>query len=169
MAFSPFADVEAVKLSDIKPRWFSENGIKLMLLDFDNTVVPYTIITPTEDFNIWLEETRKAGVTVAVVSNSHSDRVQKFCAERDIPCTIRAKKPSPKGILEAMETLGFAPEETAMAGDQTFTDILAGNFAGVTSVLVYPILFSNPLFRVRYWIELPFIYFGRMRRKNAGR
>ena len=169
MAFSPFADVEVQKLSDLKPQWFFDHGIKLMLLDFDNTVVPYTIITPTEDFNIWLKETRDAGVTVAVVSNSRSDRVQNFCRERDIPCTIRAKKPRPNGILEAMASLGFAPEETAMAGDQTFTDILAGNFAGVTSVLVYPILFSNPLFRVRYWMELPFICFGRRRRKNGGR
>lgn len=169
MPLSPLADVEAVKLSDLKPRWFRDNGIKLMLLDFDNTVVPYTTNIPTEDFNIWLRETRDAGVTVAVVSNSRSDRVQKFCAEREIPCTIRAKKPSPKGILSAMEKLGFSPEETAMAGDQTFTDVLAGNLAGVTSVLVYPIEFSNPLFRVRYWIELPFIHFGRRMRKNGGR
>lgn len=169
MPLSPFADVEVQKLSDLKPQWFSENGIKLMLLDFDNTVVPYTIITPTEDFNVWLKETRQAGVTVAVVSNSHSERVQNFCREREIPCTIRAKKPSPKGILEAMEKLGFSPAETAMAGDQTFTDILAGNLAGVTSVLVYPILFSNPLFRIRYYLELPFITFGRRRRKNGVR
>lgn len=169
MPLSPFADVEVVKLSELKPQWFLDNGIKLMLLDFDNTVVPYTTNIPTEDFNIWLEETSAAGVTVAVVSNSHSDRVQKFCTERKIPCTIRAKKPSPKGILEAMEKLGFAPGETAMAGDQTFTDILAGNMAGVTSVLVYPIKFSNPLFRVRYWIEFPFIHFGRRMRKNGGR
>lgn len=169
MPLSPFADVETKKLSDLKPQWFIDNGIRLMLLDFDNTVVPYTINIPTEDFNVWLRETREAGVTVAVVSNSRSDRVQKFCADRDIPCTIRAKKPSPKGILEAMEKLGFQPEETAMAGDQTFTDILAGNLAGVTSVLVYPILFSNPLFRVRYWLELPFIHFGRRMRKNGVR
>lgn len=169
MAFCPIADVEVTRLSDLKPQWYQERGIRLMLLDFDNTVVPYTTNIPEEDFNIWLEETRAAGVTVAVVSNSRSDRVQKFCAQREIPCTIRAKKPSPRGILQAMETLGFRPEETAMAGDQTFTDVLAGNFAGVTSVLVYPIAFSNPLFRIRYWAELPFIHFGRRMRKNGGR
>ena len=169
MAFRPFADVEVFSLADLKPEWFRENGIRLMLLDFDNTVVPYTTDIPTEEFNIWLRETREAGVTVAVVSNSHSQRVQKFCREREIPCTIKAKKPSPKGLKEAMDTLGFAPEETAMAGDQTFTDVLSGNFAGVTTVLVYPILFSNPLFRVRYWMELPFIQIARKMRKNSGR
>lgn len=169
MAFSPLADVEVHSLADLKPEWFRGNGIRLMLLDFDNTVVPYTTNIPTEAFNTWLRETRAAGVTVAVVSNSHSSRVQTFCAEREIPCTIRARKPSPRGLMDAMEKLGFAPEETAMAGDQSFTDVLAGNFAGVTTVLVYPIAFSNPLFRVRYWIELPFIHFARRKRKNSGR
>lgn len=169
MVFRPFADVEVRVLADLKPEWFRENGIRLMLLDFDNTVVPYTTNIPTEEFNVWLQETRAAGVTVAVVSNSHSQRVQNFCSERDIPCTIKAKKPSPKGLREAMENLGFAPGETAMAGDQTFTDVLAGNFAGVTTVLVYPILFSNPLFRVRYYMELPFIHIARKMRKNSVR
>lgn len=166
MPFSPLADVEVHAITDLKPDWFRKRDITLMLLDFDNTVVPYTIDTPTEAFTNWLRETREAGVTVAVVSNSKSSRVQKFCADRDMPCIIRAHKPRPEGILRSMKELGGTPEHTAMAGDQTFTDILAANFAGVTSVLVYPILFSNPLFRVRYWIELPFIGVGRIRRKN---
>ena len=65
-----------------------------------------------------------------------------------------------------MEQMGIGPAETAMAGDQTYTDILGANFAGVTSVLVKPILFSNPFQRIRYGLELPFILLGRRKRKR---
>lgn len=167
MAFSPFAAVEVRSITELKPEWFRSRGIRLMLLDFDNTIVPYTTVEPSEAFTAWLRETREAGVTVMVVSNSRkSRRVPDFCDARDIPWIKRAGKPSPKGIWKAMEQQGAAPGETAMAGDQTFTDVLAANLAGVTSVLVYPIEFSNPLLKLRYFLEMPLIAAGRKRRKR---
>jgi hypothetical protein len=102
-----------------------------------------------------------------VVSNSRrSRRVPDFCEKLDIPYIKRAGKPRPKGILRAMAQQGFLPGETAMAGDQTFTDILGGNLAGVTSVLVYPLYFSNPFQVIRYNLERPFIALGRRKRKR---
>jgi hypothetical protein len=65
-----------------------------------------------------------------------------------------------------MAQQGAAPQETAMAGDQTFTDILGGNLAGVTSVLVKPIYFSNPFQVLRYGLEQPYIRLGRRKRKR---
>lgn len=167
MAFSLLADVEVRSITDLKPEWFRQNGIRLMLLDFDNTIVAYTTTEPSQEFLDWLQETRDAGVTVMVVSNSRkSRRVPDFCARWDIPWIKKAGKPHPKGIRRAMEQQGFSPAETAMAGDQTFTDILGGNLAGVTSVLVYPIHFSNPFQVIRYGIERPVIALGRKKRKK---
>jgi hypothetical protein len=167
MAFSTFADVEVQSILELKPQWFRDRGIRLMLLDFDNTIVPYTTETPSEAFLEWLRVTRAAGVQVMVVSNSRkSHRVPEFCQALDIPYRTHAYKPSPQGLRRAMEQMGCTPQETAMAGDQTFTDVLAGNLAGVTSVLVYPMEFSNPLLALRYQLERPFIYFGRKRRKR---
>lgn len=140
-----------------------------MLLDFDNTIVPYTTVEPSEAVALWLDAIREAGVQVMVVSNSRrSRRVPGFCDVRNIPWIIKAGKPRPKGLLRAMEQMGCTPRETAMAGDQTFTDILAANAAGVTSVLVRPIDLSNPLRAFRYLLEQPFIRGGRTRRKNSG-
>jgi hypothetical protein len=167
LAFSLLADVEVSAITELSPQWFQEHGIRLMLLDFDNTIVPYTTAEPSEEFVSWLRETRQAGVQVMVVSNSRkSRRVPDFCEKRDIPYIKRAGKPRPKGIRKAMEQQGFLPGETAMAGDQTFTDILGGNLAGVTSVLVYPIRFSNPFQVIRYNLERPFIALGRRKRKR---
>ncbi len=167
MAFSLLADVEVHAITELTPEWFRQRRIRLMLLDFDNTVVAYTDSEPSQAFLHWLQETRAAGVTVMVVSNSRkSRRVPDFCQRVGIPWIKRAGKPHPKGIRRAMAQQGFTAQETAMAGDQTFTDILAGNLAGVTSVLVYPIRFSNPFQVLRYGIERPWIALGRRKRRG---
>ena len=167
MAISVFAAVEVDSITDLKPQWFAERGLRLLLLDFDNTIVPYTTVEPTEVFTAWLEEIRAAGVKVMVVSNSRkSRRVPDFCDSREIPWIIKAGKPSPRGLRRAMKQMDCTPKETAMAGDQTFTDVIAANAAGVTSVLVKPIDLSNPLHKIRYLMEQPMILAGRETRKT---
>ncbi len=167
MACSLLADVQVDSITDLKPEWFAKRGIRLMLLDFDNTIVAYTVSEPSQCFLDWLQALEKAGVAVMVVSNSRrSHRVPDFCQKWGLPWIKRAGKPNPKGIRRAMAQQGMTPEETAMAGDQTFTDILGGNLAGVTSVLVRPIHFSNPFQVIRYGLELPWIALGRRKRKR---
>lgn len=167
MAFSFLADVELGSYLELTPQWFSEHGIRLMLMDFDNTIIPYTESQPNETFMSWLNTTREAGVQVMVVSNSRrSRRVPSFCDSIGLPWIRHAGKPNPKGIHRAMEQMGIGPGETAMVGDQTYTDILGANFAGVTSVLVHPIYFSNPFQKIRYGLELPFIHLARRKRKR---
>ena len=53
--------------------------------------------------------------------------------------------------------MGAAPEQTAIVGDQIFTDVLGGNRAGVATILVKPIrLAGNPGRYLRYAVEAPF-------------
>ncbi len=167
MAFSLLADEEFFKLTELTPEWCREHGIRLLLLDFDNTMIAYTETEPTQELMEWLTKMRTDEISVMVVSNSRkSKRVPAFCDPRGIPWIRHAGKPNPKGILQAMEQQGATPKETAMIGDQTFTDILGGNLAGVTSILVHPIRFSNPFQILRHGIERPFIYLGRKKRKR---
>lgn len=170
MAFSFLADEELRSIYDLKPQWLVERGIELLLLDFDNTIIPYTVSEPTEQFLAWRREMEGAGVKLMIVSNSRrSHRVPDFCDPIALPFIRHAGKPNPKGIRRAMAQMGSSPEQTAMAGDQTFTDILGGNLAGVTSLLVRPIYFSNPFQRVRFWVEQPFIRLGRKKRKRCSK
>ena len=167
MGFSLLADVEVRRITDLTPDWFAQRDIRLVLLDFDNTIVPYTTSEPSEVFLRWKEQLSQAGIRIMVVSNSRkSRRVPDFCEKWDSPWIRHAGKPNPKGILTAMERMNETPEHTVMAGDQTFTDILGANLAGVTSILVYPLYFSNPIQRIRYGIERPFIAMGRKKRKR---
>ena len=42
----PFAVTE--KLTDLTPEYLTQQGIRLIMLDFDNTIVPYNTSEPTE-------------------------------------------------------------------------------------------------------------------------
>ena len=60
------------------------------------------------------------------------------------------------GFQRAMARMGAAPEETAIVGDQIFTDIWGGNRAGVLTLLVHPIQFGTVFRGLRYGLETPF-------------
>ena len=156
MIFSPVPDKKFKRLTDITPEFLDKNGIKLLLLDLDNTISPYTTDEPTEDVLAWTERMKDSGIRLFIVSNNKGDRPEVFSKSLTIPYIKLAKKPSPKGVLLAMETEGAAKENTALVGDQVYTDMLAANLAGVMGILVEPIKFSNPFLAIRYFFELPF-------------
>ena len=53
--------------------------------------------------------------------------------------------------------MGVTKEQTAIVGDQVFTDVLGGNRAGISAILVEPIrLAGNPGRYLRYAVEVPF-------------
>ena len=92
------------------------------------------------------------------VSDSRkSRRCPDFCEALGIGYVRHAGKPSTKGFAEALAQTGIPAHAAIMVGDQIFTDILGGNRAGITTVLVKPIAWGkNPGRRLRYAIETPF-------------
>ena len=153
-------------VTDIRPEWLKSRNIRLLMLDFDNTIVPYTTNTPTEAVENWLKELLAADIQLCVVSNSKRERVKIFCAKYGIDCITHAKKPFPKGIRECLDRYGIPADQAALVGDQIYTDTLGGNGCGVTSVLVEAIDNHNFWLKARHVLELPFIYLARKRRMH---
>ena len=151
-------------LTDVTPELLHSRDIKLLMLDFDNTIVPYTTSTPTDVMEIWLQSMTNSDIQLCVVSNSHKDRVKIFCARYGIPCITHANKPFSKGIRECLEKFHIDPKKCALVGDQIFTDTLGANTCGVTSILVSAIDNHNIWLKLRHVAELPFIFFARKRR-----
>ena len=151
-------------LTDLSPAFLQERGIRLLMLDFDNTIVPYTTDDPSEDMTRWLEEMKASSVKLCVVSNSRNDRVKRFCKKWDIPCIPHAQKPFSKGIRQCLSQFDLPQEACALAGDQIFTDTLGGNCAGVNTILVKAIDNHTVWLKLRHLAELPFIYLARKRR-----
>ena len=153
------------KTTDVTPELLRSRGITLLMLDFDNTIVPYTTTVPSQEMEAWLMDMNTLeDIQLCIVSNSHNDRVPKFCRERDIAVITHAKKPFPKGINECLEKYGISSGEAALIGDQIYTDTLGANNAGVMSILVEAIDNHNFWLKARHVLELPFIFFARNRR-----
>jgi len=156
MSFSLIADYSFLKLTDVSPEFLAKKGVKLLLLDLDNTISPYGEAEPSEEIMDWAGEMHDKGITLFIVSNTKKPRAGIFADKMGIPYIKYAKKPSRYGLREAMRITGFTEKETALAGDQTFTDVLAANRADVMSIMVEPIKLSNAFLTVRYWLEKPF-------------
>ena len=165
MPFSLLPRVQTAKLTDITPEQLRSWGVKLLMLDFDKTIVPYTTTVPGVEMETWLREMNALpDIRLCIVSNSHNDRVPQFCRERGMEVITHAKKPFPKGIRECLEKYGMKPEDAALVGDQIFTDTLGANGCGVRSILVEAIDNHNFWLKARHVLELPFIFLARNRR-----
>ena len=164
MPFSLLPSYITDALTDLTPQMLKDRGIELLMMDFDNTIVPYTTDTPTEEMRQWLQGMRQSDVKLCVVSNSHNDRVKIFCKKYGLDCITHAKKPFPKGIRECLQRYGTPLERCALVGDQIFTDTLGANGAGIRSILVKAIHNHNFWLKARHVAELPFIYAARKRR-----
>ena len=164
MSFSLLPRIIARELTQITPEFLSSRNIRLLMLDFDNTIVPYTTDVPTEKMHAWLKEMSSSQIILCVVSNSRRDRVKKFCEQYGLDCITHAKKPFSRGIRACLERYGIPPREAALAGDQIYTDTLGANCAGVTSILVKAIDNHNFWLKLRHVAELPFILAARKRR-----
>ena len=151
-------------LTYISPKLLKMHGIALLMLDFDNTIVPYTTDVPKQEFLQWLEEMKESDIRLCVVSNSRNSRVPQFCEKFGIDCITHARKPFSDGIDKCLKQYQASPAESALVGDQIFTDTLGANCAGVKSILVPAIDNHNIWLKLRHVAEMPFIYMAKKRR-----
>ena len=164
MSISLLPKLIARELPQLTPGLLHRLGVRLLMLDFDNTIVPYTTDIPTEEMRRWLESMKQSDIQLCVVSNSKRERVKVFCAAYGLDFITHAKKPFPKGIRQCLQKYGVPAAEAALAGDQIYTDTLGANCLGVTSILVSAISNHNFWLKARHVLELPFIAMARGRR-----
>ena len=164
MRFSLLPKWKTPSITNLNPEILAQKGIKLLMLDFDNTIVPYTTNEPSPEMAAWLHKMVDSPIEICVVSNSKKNRVKIFCGQYGIPCITHAKKPGTKGIRECLSRYGLPGENCALAGDQIYTDVLGANTAGVQSILVKAIHNHNFWLKARHVLELPWIFLAGKRR-----
>lgn len=161
MSFSLIPKMLCPALTDLTVERLHRAGVTFLMLDFDNTIVPYTNDVPTPEMEAWLQAMQASDIGLCVVSNSHKTRVVKFCQARGIPCITHSKKPFSKGIFQCRDKFSLDLSHAALVGDQIYTDVLGANCAGAVSILVRPIHLHNIWLRLRHVAELPFIFIGK--------
>ncbi len=154
----------------LTPEFLKRRGIKGLILDIDNTIAPYEEATPGVIALDWFKRLDEAGIAVAFVSNNDRARVTAFNDALGYPRYYKSGKPSGKYIRMAMAAMGTDRTNTALMGDQVFTDVLAARLAGLRyTFLVPPIKDKTDWFtRLKRQLERPIIqaYLERRRQKK---
>lgn len=152
MLFRPKVKLERV--TDISIEILNKYGIKALILDVDNTLSTHHGQVLTDGLPEWLDLMRQNGIKMTVLSNSKAKRLIPFAEKIGLDFISLGLKPLPFGYWRALKKLGTAKKETAIVGDQLFTDILGGNLVGVKTVLLTPIKLETSLrFRMKRKVE----------------
>ena len=135
-------------LTEIDIDYLLSQGIRGLLLDLDNTIVAWDSHDVDHVVQDWLHRAKASALSLCLVTNAKLDRVERTIRPLGIPYVALARKPMLRGFKKAMHMLGTAPAETAMVGDQIFTDVL-----GATLLCVYSILIELPDPKEQWWMK----------------
>ena len=132
-------DESVARVTEIDSARLMSQGFEAMLLDLDNTLLPWQSMVVPDDVREWLDRARSLGTKLCIVSNTHNPRrLRKIAEELGVQSLDRALKPRRRGFARAAEMVGSPRERTVVVGDQILTDILGGNRAGMHTILVKP-------------------------------
>lgn len=134
-----YPDLYVKSLLDIPLEELKALGKKAFILDLDNTVTEWNSNDIAKEVAQWFITIKEQGFKACILSNNGEQRVVKVAEQLGIPYVHRAQKPRRGAFFKAMKVLEATKEETAVIGDQIFTDVLGGNRAGLFTILVVPL------------------------------
>lgn len=115
-----------------------DRGLKGLILDLDNTLVGWNQPNASDQLFDWLTQVKQHHLKTCIVSNNMSDRVEKFGQHIGVMAIAKAAKPRRRAFRQAMRKMEVHARQTAVVGDQVFTDILGGNRLQLFTILVRP-------------------------------
>ena len=128
------------RITDLTPSFLIQNNITALILDVDNTLSTHHGQQLTDGLEKWLGSMHENSIKLIILSNSKRRRVEPFAAKISLDFISLGLKPLPFGYLRAIKKLNVSRKNSAIVGDQIFTDVLGGNTVGVKTILLTPIL-----------------------------
>ncbi len=127
----------AASIMEISAESLATAGKKLVLLDVDNTLLPWKSEDIPDSTFEWIASLKAKEIKLCILSNTrHPDRLQRLSKKLEVPF-IRGKfKPNPAIYNQALKDFEAKPEEAIMIGDQLFTDVWGANRAGIDAIWV---------------------------------
>ncbi|MCH5200319.1 MAG: YqeG family HAD IIIA-type phosphatase [Oscillospiraceae bacterium] len=149
-----------------KPKWWMKNVLSIdeefiksnhlrgLILDLDNTLSMHGSPAAEEGVMEWLEQMKRLGVRMTVVSNNTKKRVDPLAKELGLDYISFGCKPLTIGITRALKQMRLPKKSVALVGDQIFTDIIGGNLKRIPTILVEPFhLEDKPSFKLKRKLE----------------
>jgi len=151
---TPDAHVDSV--DQITAAFLARWGIRGLVLDLDNTLVPWNTSDVPGPVGVWVQYLAAAGIASCVLTNNYTQRASEVARLLKIPIIKAAFKPSPAAFRGALRVMALPAGQVAVVGDQLFTDVLGGKLVGMRAILVEP-LSSREFFTTRFvrWLERP--------------
>lgn len=121
-----------------------EKGITGLLIDVDNTLIPYDESIPSQKLIDLFTEIKNIGFQIMIISNNRVPRIQLFSAIVGCQFIAKAKKPFPFCFKKAMRTLNINDRKSiCVIGDQMMTDVFGAKRLGLMCILVDAIKREN--------------------------
>ena len=132
----PWAEAASAYQIDYQKEY--DNGVRGVLFDVDNTLVPHGA-PATEQAKQLFDKLHQIGLKTCIISINKEARVRPFAKAVGSDYIYKAGKPSARGYEQGMQCIHTTPDTTIFIGDQIFTDIYGANKAGIRTYLVKPI------------------------------
>lgn len=132
-------DISIRKLTDLDLPGLWKSGIRGLLLDADNSLIPYGTMSLPDGYRTWLDDALAQGFSIVVLTNNFKRRATLIKRLIGLPVVYGWVKPWPWGMAKAVKELGMPKERILLVGDQLFTDVLGAKVAGLSSALVDPL------------------------------
>ncbi|MBW4615812.1 MAG: YqeG family HAD IIIA-type phosphatase [Desmonostoc vinosum HA7617-LM4] len=144
---------------NLTPDIIRQYGLKGLVLDVDETLVPLRVGMASPELRQWVEQIRPYVVLCLVSNNLSEARIGGIARSLNLPYYLGAAKPSRRKIRAALRTMNLPVHQVGMVGDRLFTDVLAGNRLGMFTILVEPIIHpdamlrSHPIRNFEVWVS----------------
>jgi HAD superfamily phosphatase (TIGR01668 family) len=142
---------QARSVLDIDLESLRQEGVKGLLLDLDDTLVPADASEPSDEIVAWIARAQEDFHLHLVSNNRSRSRVQDLARTFACPGVHLARKPFDRGFRRALDEMGLVPDQVAVVGDQLFTDVLGGRWLGASTIWVRPL--SEERLWYRRWIR----------------
>ncbi|MBS4769864.1 YqeG family HAD IIIA-type phosphatase [Carnobacteriaceae bacterium zg-ZUI240] len=123
----------------ITPEMFLKQNIFALIVDVDNTVIPWFEKQVSQNVKEWFEQLHQHHIDVILLSNNTTKRIAPIAAQLNVPFVANAKKPSAYGVQKALSLLTVKSEQVILIGDQLLTDISAAKKCQLKTILVKPL------------------------------
>jgi len=135
--FRPNEILHSIYQIDLQALW--NRGYKSILLDLDNTLLPWNDETVTQELETWFARLKGIGFSAALISNNHAPRILPVAQKLEIAFLPDAHKPITSAAQLCMAMIDAQKDSCVMVGDQLITDVWMGNKAGLYTIMVSPI------------------------------
>lgn len=139
---------------DIDPHILKNKGIKGIITDLDNTLVPWDVKDATPEVIQWFKQMEEHDIKITIISNNNQERVKVFSEPLGASYVYSARKPLTHTFKTVAKQMRLQKKEIVVIGDQLLTDVLGGNRTGLYTILVVPIVQTDgKITRVNRMIE----------------